>query len=401
MNDILVSEWKEARHTIARFDGYLLKLRILAASAFSIFLVAAAGVLKLDPTNGHLEELVLVALGLLAFYISVVFVLDRYYERMLMIAVNRASRLEAVRLRGFKIGLTTEIEDGKRGRATRSSFKEALEKYLSSSSEMVTGVYQFVYLAICAGYVFVLFRASFDLASGKGVAYLLAIVFLVILGERLHDFSKKVMLKPLADARRRARVAQSPEILTQSDIESCIKRMSAEIIDWLEQENAKSLTVICVLNGARKVCDALVGELERNNISCGVFFIKATATHAQRQAKEFSIDYGNISGPSGNRSLALIVDDLVDSGRTLEMLTKYVQERGYGTVKSAALLRKYSEVGRADFIGFDLQLSRDEMARKGIDDYWLFGYGMDYDDYYRHLDYIGWLEIRSDESDGN
>lgn len=91
----------------------------------------------------------------------------------------------------------------------------------------------------------------------------------------------------------------------------------------------------------------------------------------------------------------LIVDDLVDSGKTLQMLKEKVLVLGVLEVKTAVLIRKFGDAsGPVDFVGFDLNLDHSTLSQKGLKDYWLFGYGMDLDGQYRELDYVGWVEIR-------
>ena len=79
----------------------------------------------------------------------------------------------------------------------------------------------------------------------------------------------------------------------------------------------------------------------------------------------------------------IIVEDIVDSGVTLNYLTGYFESRGAKNVKICALLDKPE--GRrvdlvADYVGFV------------VDDRFIVGYGLDYDQRYRNLPYITWLE---------
>ncbi|MDO4176656.1 MAG: hypoxanthine phosphoribosyltransferase [Bacillota bacterium] len=79
----------------------------------------------------------------------------------------------------------------------------------------------------------------------------------------------------------------------------------------------------------------------------------------------------------------IIVEDIVDSGVTLNYLMGYFESRGAKTVKICALLDKPE--GRrvdlkADYVGFE------------VDDRFIVGYGLDFDQRYRNLPYITWLE---------
>lgn len=79
----------------------------------------------------------------------------------------------------------------------------------------------------------------------------------------------------------------------------------------------------------------------------------------------------------------IIVEDIVDTGITMEYLLKYCAGRGAKSVKLCALLNKPSRRKvniPLDYFGFD------------VPDEFLVGYGLDYDGKYRNLPYIGILK---------
>jgi hypoxanthine phosphoribosyltransferase len=77
----------------------------------------------------------------------------------------------------------------------------------------------------------------------------------------------------------------------------------------------------------------------------------------------------------------LIVEDILDSGRTLAYLTRLFGARGPASLRTCVLVRKPDPAVEieVDFLGFD------------IADEWVVGYGLDYDDQHRALPYIGRL----------
>ena len=79
----------------------------------------------------------------------------------------------------------------------------------------------------------------------------------------------------------------------------------------------------------------------------------------------------------------LIVEDIVDTGNTLKVLKDYFESKGPKSVKICTLLdkpaRRTADV-KADYIGFV------------VDDLFIIGYGLDYDQKYRNLPYISYLE---------
>jgi len=78
----------------------------------------------------------------------------------------------------------------------------------------------------------------------------------------------------------------------------------------------------------------------------------------------------------------LIVEDIIDSGRTLSYICAVLQSRQPASLKICALLNKYErrEIDVAlDYVGFD------------IPNEFVFGYGLDVDELYRNLPFIGVL----------
>ena len=88
-----------------------------------------------------------------------------------------------------------------------------------------------------------------------------------------------------------------------------------------------------------------------------------------------------LSGDVTDRHV-LVVDDILDSGRTLRRVLAMIRERGPRSVRSAVLLRKPSKAPAdvpVDFVGFD------------IEDLFVVGYGLDYNDHYRNYPHVAVL----------
>ena len=78
----------------------------------------------------------------------------------------------------------------------------------------------------------------------------------------------------------------------------------------------------------------------------------------------------------------LIVDDILDSGGTLTLIRKELQQRNAKSVRACVLLRKQRPSAMetpCEYVGFD------------IPDVFVVGYGLDYNNYYRNLPDIGTL----------
>ena len=80
----------------------------------------------------------------------------------------------------------------------------------------------------------------------------------------------------------------------------------------------------------------------------------------------------------------LVVEDIVDSGRTLSYLMEMLKDRGPKSLRLCTLLdkpdRRVVDVN-VDYTGFQ------------IPDEFVVGYGLDYDQKYRNLPYIGVVEL--------
>ena len=84
----------------------------------------------------------------------------------------------------------------------------------------------------------------------------------------------------------------------------------------------------------------------------------------------------------------MLVDDILDTGRTLSFATIHLLDKGARSVKTVALLDKPLRriiPFEADFVGFT------------VPDEFVVGYGLDYDSFYRELPYIARVTFTSDE----
>ena len=78
----------------------------------------------------------------------------------------------------------------------------------------------------------------------------------------------------------------------------------------------------------------------------------------------------------------IVIEDIIDSGNTLSHLVKYLTERGANSVKTCTLLDKPSRRKvdfTPDYIGIE------------IPDEFVVGYGLDYNEEYRNLPFVGIL----------
>jgi len=140
----------------------------------------------------------------------------------------------------------------------------------------------------------------------------------------------------------------------------------------------QSLTVVAVMTGSLVLFADLIRML---SMPLRVGVIQASSYRGAMTAGELAIDTRMMIDVVGRD--VLLVDDIFDTGRTLERLTCEVSELGAASVRTAVLLHKirpHDVELRPDFVAFE------------IPDEFVVGYGLDYQDHYRNLPYLGVLE---------
>lgn len=168
-------------------------------------------------------------------------------------------------------------------------------------------------------------------------------------------------------------------LFSEEDLDRMISRIAAQV-DKDYNGSDKKLVLLCILKGSV----VFMGELMKKvNVPCEIDFMKVSS-------------YGNETTSSGNVNIILdisrkdldscdilIVEDIIDSGRTLSYLSKYLLNKGARSVRTCTMLDKPSRRVvdfSADYVGAE------------IEDLFVVGYGLDYAERYRDLPYIGVLK---------
>ena len=167
---------------------------------------------------------------------------------------------------------------------------------------------------------------------------------------------------------------QIDTLIDESEIRDRVVTLAAEINDHFSDSN--KLVVVGLLRGSFIFIADLVRCLE---IPVEIDFLEASSygnsTESSREVRILKDLRGAIEGRD-----VLVVEDIVDTGHTLNHVTKLLESRNPKRLKSIALLDKPSrrEVDfRSDWIGFE------------IPDEFVVGYGIDYAQRNRNLPYIG------------
>ena len=102
------------------------------------------------------------------------------------------------------------------------------------------------------------------------------------------------------------------------------------------------------------------------------------SANTEEELKEMLVDRKNDLSPKH-----IIIEDIIDSGRTLSHLSRYLQLKGAKSVRTCTLLDKPSRR--------EVEFDVDYVGRQ-IPDEFVVGYGLDYDEKYRALPYVGILK---------
>src|SRR5262245_20563495 len=140
------------------------------------------------------------------------------------------------------------------------------------------------------------------------------------------------------------------------------------------------LVFVVIAEGARHIAGQLAARLRTAGIQPETFELRVRRTQGT-QLDDVKID-AHVPLALAGRDV-LIVDDIIDEGRTLEAVLARLEPLGPRTMRVAVLVSKLAR----RTIGIDLDYVGFEIA-----DGWVVGCGMDLDGAYRDLDWIGVAE---------
>ena len=164
-------------------------------------------------------------------------------------------------------------------------------------------------------------------------------------------------------------------LIRESQIQDRLREMGREIED--DYRN-KPLTIVAVLTGSLIALADLVRQIR---IPLRIALVQASSYRgATTTATTLVINEAFAPDVAGRD--VLLLDDILDTGHTLAALVQHIQERGAASVRTAVLLRK---------IGRQIVPLEPNYCGFVIPDAFVVGYGLDYNDDYRHLPYVGVL----------
>jgi hypoxanthine phosphoribosyltransferase len=163
-------------------------------------------------------------------------------------------------------------------------------------------------------------------------------------------------------------------LLDENQLNLGVEKMAAEIS---HAYGHRPLTIIGVLTGSVILMADLIRKLEMP-LRVGVV---QTSSYRGTERGALTINSEMMLDIAGRD--VLLIDDIFDTGNTLEEVTQLMKELGPTSLKSAVLLLKTGKQQvqwRPEFVAFD------------IPDEFVVGYGLDFNDEYRNLPYLACLE---------
>jgi hypoxanthine phosphoribosyltransferase len=164
-------------------------------------------------------------------------------------------------------------------------------------------------------------------------------------------------------------------LLDEQQLTEGVERLAGEIDSHYGH---KPLTVIAVMTGSLVLFADLIRRL---SMPQRVGVIRASSYRGGTTSGELKVDSAMMIDVAARD--VLLVDDIFDTGRTLDRLSGMISELGATSVKTAVLLHKrrdHQVEMRPDFVAFQ------------IPDEFVVGYGLDYLDMYRNLPFLAVLE---------
>jgi hypoxanthine phosphoribosyltransferase len=164
--------------------------------------------------------------------------------------------------------------------------------------------------------------------------------------------------------------------------EATIAARNAEMAAVIAADSPADLLVVAVLKGSFMFVADLIRAMHRAGMAPQVEFVHLSSYRAATISSGQVEILRDVQSDVRGRQV-LLVDDILESGRTLAFAKDLLAARGAAKVSSAVLLEKPGKRAvniKADYVGFECP------------DYFVVGYGMDVAHSYRQLPYVGVIE---------
>ena len=165
-------------------------------------------------------------------------------------------------------------------------------------------------------------------------------------------------------------------LLSEDEIREKVRELGGKITADYKNSN---LMLVTVLKGAVVFLADLMRQID---VPAEVDFMVVSSYGSGVKSSGVVKIVKDLDVPLAGKDI-LIVEDILDSGLTLSYIKELLESRGPRSIRIATLLDKPSRRKvdlQADYIGFS------------VPDEFVIGYGLDYDEKYRNLPYIGILK---------
>jgi hypoxanthine phosphoribosyltransferase len=159
-----------------------------------------------------------------------------------------------------------------------------------------------------------------------------------------------------------------------------IKERIKQLANDVNNQEAKTEPIfLVIMTGAFIFASDL---LRRIKVDCDIRFVRAKSYSGTKSTGKVNIEEDFLADIEGRN--IIIVEDIIDTGTTLKILKENIQAKGAATIKTCSLLSKkacHTYPLHINYCGFE------------IDDKFVVGYGLDYNDKGRNLRDIYQLDV--------
>ncbi len=166
-------------------------------------------------------------------------------------------------------------------------------------------------------------------------------------------------------------------LYSEEELDQRIRELGKQIS---EDYAGKELIIVCILKGAAFFACELA---KRITVPVQMEFMRCSSYGNETVSSGVVKITQDLDQPIREKNI-LVVEDIIDTGRTMHYLLEILQQRGPESIRLCSLLdkpdRRVTDV-KVDYTGFV------------IPDKFIVGYGLDYAEKYRSLPYVGVVEI--------
>ena len=168
-------------------------------------------------------------------------------------------------------------------------------------------------------------------------------------------------------------------LLSKDELDEITSRLARKIEDTY-RDSSRKLVLVVILKGSMPFASDLMRKI---NLPLQIEFMRVSSYGTgTKQSGEIRIIMDLLRDDLPDTDL-VIVEDIVDSGRTLSRLTQLLKNRNVGSIRTCTLLDK-PDRREVDFTP--------DFCGSEIPDEFVVGYGLDYAEKYRNLPFVGVLK---------